>query len=89
MTENEVRFNTIGNGNACPGADGISVELLVAFWDAIGTQVTIFFRACLHLGCHPKCFKLAEMIFFSKDGRDPNLVKGGDRFLFSHFLARV
>lgn len=69
-------FGTIENGNTCPGVDGISVGLLAASWDVIGMYVTIIFRACLHLGYYPTCFKLAGIIFLLKDGRNLISVKG-------------
>ena len=76
LTELEVRACTIGSGNTSPGADGISVELLSACWDTIERHVTQLFRACLRLGYHPTCFKLAEVVFLPKPGRDPSSVKG-------------
>ena len=75
LTEVEVRACTIGSGNTSPGADGISVELLAACWHSIEPHVTQLFRACLRLGYHPQCFKLAEIIFLPKAGRDPSSVK--------------
>ena len=36
----------------------------------------IFFCACLSLGYHPVCFKLVEVVFLPKSGRDPSSVKG-------------
>ena len=62
--------------NTCPEADGISVALLTACWDSIGIHVTNLFRACIHHGHHPTCFKLAEVVFLPKPGRDPTLIKG-------------
>ena len=76
LNEDKVRACTIGSGNTCPGADGISVELLTACWDSIKVHVTNLFRACLHFGHHPSCFKLAEVVFLPKAGRDPTSVKG-------------
>ncbi|KAI0998193.1 hypothetical protein K3495_g10000 [Podosphaera aphanis] len=35
LTESEVQTCTIGSGNTCPRADGISVELLATCWDCI------------------------------------------------------
>lgn len=76
LSELEVRTCTIGSGNTSLGADGISVELLGACWERIELHVTQLFRACLRLGCHPSCFKLAEVIFIPKARRDPASVKG-------------
>lgn len=35
LSEIEVRYCTVGDGNTCAGADGISVELLATCWDLI------------------------------------------------------
>ena len=70
ISELEAQSCTIGGGNTCPGADGISVELLAACWSSIGRYITQLFQACLRLGYHPACFKLAEVIFLPKSGRD-------------------
>lgn len=75
LAEREVKICTVGSGNTCPGADGISVELLETCWDSIGSSVTQIFRACLRLGYHPKCFKVAEVVFLPKTGQDPTTVK--------------
>lgn len=76
ISEHEVRACTIGSGNTSPGVDGISVELLAACWNKLGPLVTRLFCACLSLGHHPVCFKLAEVVFLPKSGRDPSSVKG-------------
>ncbi|KAI0993628.1 hypothetical protein K3495_g14556, partial [Podosphaera aphanis] len=76
ITELEVRTCTIGSGNTSPGADEISVDLLTACWESIERHVTQLFRACLRLGHHPSCFKLAEVVFLPKPGRDPSSIKG-------------
>ncbi|KAI0993264.1 hypothetical protein K3495_g14920, partial [Podosphaera aphanis] len=76
ISEHEVRACTIGSGNTSPGADGISVELLAACWSNIEPHVTRLFRACIRLGYHPACFKLAEVLFLPKPRRDPSSVKG-------------
>lgn len=76
LSETEVRSCTVGNGNTCPGADGISVELLSACWKAIGAYITNLFRACLRLGHHSSCFKLADIVFLPKHGRDLSTIKG-------------
>lgn len=76
LSETEVRHCTIGKGNTCPGVDGISVELLSAVWESIGKYVTHLFRACILLGHHPSNFKLAEVVFLPKPGRDPSSIKG-------------
>ncbi|KAI0995414.1 hypothetical protein K3495_g12764 [Podosphaera aphanis] len=76
VSAEEVRTCTIGCGNAAPGADGISVELLTACWKTIGPFVTQLFQACIHLGTHPSCFKLAEVVLIQKANRDPATVKG-------------
>ena len=72
----EVRNCTIGSKNTCPGADGVSVKLLATCWESIGPCITHLFRACLRMGYHPNCFKLAEVIFIPKPGRDPTNIKG-------------
>ena len=76
ISEEEVRSSTIGSGSTSPGADGISVELLSACWNKLGPLVTHLFSACLSLGYHPICFKLAEVVFLPKTGRDPSSIKG-------------
>lgn len=76
MTELEVRTYTIGCGNTSPRADGIYVELLSACWNHIKSHVIQLLRAFLRLGFHPACFKLAEVIFLPKAGRDPSSIKG-------------
>ncbi|KAI1005700.1 hypothetical protein K3495_g2517 [Podosphaera aphanis] len=76
LTESEVRTCTIGSGNSCPGADGISVELLATCWDSIGLHVTQLYRACLQLGYHSSCFQLAEIVVLPKPGRDPSPTRG-------------
>ncbi|KAI0999189.1 hypothetical protein K3495_g9008 [Podosphaera aphanis] len=76
MTDIEVQICTIGSGNTSPGADKISVGLLAACWKDIGTHVTQLFFACVRFGYHPSCFKLAEVVFLQKSGRDPSLPKG-------------
>ncbi|KAI0994897.1 hypothetical protein K3495_g13283 [Podosphaera aphanis] len=76
LSEIEVRKCTIGSGNTSAGADGISVELLSACWDSIGTHITQLFHACIRLGYHPSCFKLAEIVLLPKPGRDLTSVKG-------------
>ncbi|KAI1003631.1 hypothetical protein K3495_g4580 [Podosphaera aphanis] len=75
LKEIEVRTCNIGSGNTSPGLDGISVDLLTACWKTIGPLVTHLFRACLRLGYHPFCFKLAEVVLISKAGPDPSSVK--------------
>lgn len=75
LSSEEVRVCTIGCSNKSPGADGISVDLLSACWKTIGPYVVQLFRACIRLGFHPSCFKLAEVIFLQKHGRDPSTVK--------------
>ncbi|KAI1004666.1 hypothetical protein K3495_g3552 [Podosphaera aphanis] len=52
------------------------MELPAACWKDIGTHVTQLFRACVRFGYHPSCFKLAEVVFLQKPGRDPSLPKG-------------
>ena len=69
----EVRNCTIGSGNTSPGPDGISVDLLTACWKTIGPIDSHLFRACLRLGYHPLCFKLAEVVFIPKADGDPSL----------------
>ena len=76
LSDLEVRTCTIGSGNTSPGADEISVELLTACWKDIGTHVTQLFLAYVRFGYHPSCFKLAEVMFLQKPGRDPSLPKG-------------
>ncbi|KAI0995925.1 hypothetical protein K3495_g12256, partial [Podosphaera aphanis] len=76
ITEEDVRKYTIGCGNTEPGADGVSVELFEACWKTIGPHVTQLFRACMQLGTHPTCFKLAEVVLLPKPNRDPTTVKG-------------
>lgn len=76
LTESQVRTCTIGSGNTCPGADGISVELLATCWDSIGLNVTQLYCACLRLGYHPSCFQLAEIVYLPKPGRDPSTTRG-------------
>ncbi|KAI1005175.1 hypothetical protein K3495_g3042 [Podosphaera aphanis] len=76
ITLAEVRTCTIGNGNTCPGADEISVELLKACWESIDPHAVNLFQACLYFGYHPTCFKLAEVVFIPKSGRDPSTTKG-------------
>lgn len=76
VTELEVKTCTIRSGNTSPGADGISVELLATCWENIELHVTQLFRACLRLGYHPNCFKLAEIVFLPKPRRDSSSVKG-------------
>lgn len=76
VTPEEVRACTIGSGNTAPGADGVSVELLITCWNTIGPYVTELFRACIRLGIHPTCFKLAEVVLIQKPNRDPTTVKG-------------
>lgn len=71
-----MRACTIGSGKTSPEADGISVELLAVCWTSLGPLVTQLFRACIHLGYHPACFKLAEVVFLPKPKRDPSSVKG-------------
>lgn len=76
ISDEEVRTCTIGCGNTTPGADGVSVQLLEACWETIGPYVTQLFRACIQLGTHPSCFKLAEVVLLPKPNRDPSTVKG-------------
>lgn len=76
VSEDEVRTCTIGCKKTAPGADGISVELLEACWKTIGRWVTQLFRACIRLGIHSACFKLAEVVLLHKPNRDPSTVKG-------------
>lgn len=76
VSDDEARMCTIGCGNTAPGADGVSVELLEACCKTIGPCVTQLFRACIQLGTHPSCFKLAEVVLLEKPNRDPTTVKG-------------
>ncbi|KAI1005750.1 hypothetical protein K3495_g2460 [Podosphaera aphanis] len=76
LEEIEVRLCTIGSGNTCPGTDRISVELLSICWDTLGPCVIHLLRSCLKFGYHPSCFKLAEVVFIPKAGRDPSSAKG-------------
>ncbi|KAI0999024.1 hypothetical protein K3495_g9171 [Podosphaera aphanis] len=76
LSEIEVCKYTIVSGNTSPGADDISVELLSACWDSIATHITQLFYACIRLGYHPSCFKLAEIVLLPKPGRDLTSVKG-------------
>ncbi|KAI0997482.1 hypothetical protein K3495_g10706 [Podosphaera aphanis] len=75
-SEIEVRKCTIGSGNTSPGANSISVELLSACWDSIGIHITQLFHACIRLGYHSSCFKLADTLLLRKPGRDLTAVKG-------------
>ncbi|KAI1006775.1 hypothetical protein K3495_g1438 [Podosphaera aphanis] len=88
LSEIEVRKCTIGSGNNSPGADGISVELLSACWDSIGTHITQLFHACIRLGYHPSCFKLAEIVLLPKPGRDLTSVKGWRPIAFLSCLGK-
>ncbi|KAI1008046.1 hypothetical protein K3495_g197 [Podosphaera aphanis] len=76
ISEEDVRKYTIGRGNTAPGADGVSFELLEACWKTIGPHDTQLSRACMQLGTHPTCFKLAEVVLLPKPNRDPTTVKG-------------
>ena len=76
ISDNEVRTCTIGCTKTAPGADGVTVELLEACWKTIGPCVTQLFRACIRLGTHPSCFKLAEVVLLEKPNRDPTSIKG-------------
>lgn len=76
LSEIEMRACTKGNVNTYPGAYGISVALLDAYWASIKTHVTSLFRACVDLKYHPNCFKLAEVMFLPKFGRGSTSVKG-------------
>ncbi|POS84848.1 hypothetical protein EPUL_002434 [Erysiphe pulchra] len=86
LTELEVRACTIGSGNTGPGADRISVELLAT---CLQLDVTQLFRACLRLGYHPKCFKLAKVGFLPKNGQDPSSAKGWRPILLLSCLVKV
>lgn len=89
LTEIEVRRCTTESGNTCTGADQISVDVLRACWGSIGSFVTQLFRACLQLGYHPACFKVAEVIFLSKSGRDPTTTKGWRPIALLSCLGKV
>ncbi|KAI1004634.1 hypothetical protein K3495_g3577 [Podosphaera aphanis] len=76
ISDEEVRTCTIGSGNTAPGADGVSVELLEVCLKTIGPHTTKLFGACLQLGTHPTCFKLAEFVLLPKPNRDLTSIKG-------------
>lgn len=56
-------------------ADEISVELLTALWETIIPYVVQLFRACIRLEIYPSCFKLTEVVFLQKRGREIPTVK--------------
>lgn len=76
ITDETVRTCTIGCRKTAPGADGVTVELLKACWKTISPYVTHLFRACIRLGIHSNCFKLAEVILLPKPNRDLTTIKG-------------
>lgn len=50
--------------------------------------MTHLFCACLRLGYHPSCSKLAEVVFLPKVGRDPSSVKGWRPILLLSCLGK-
>lgn len=76
ISEAEIQFCTIGKGSPCAGLDGISTELLASCWSHIEAHVTHLFRACIHFGHHPSCFKQAEIVFLPKAGSDLSTAEG-------------
>ena len=62
VSDEEIRTCTIGCANTAPGADGISVEFLQTCEKTIGLFVSTLFSACIRLGIHPSCSKLAEVV---------------------------
>lgn len=67
---------TCGVGNTSPGADGITVHMLRAAWPHIGEHVRQLFECCMRLGYHPEAFRMADVVFIPKPGKDPSTPKG-------------
>lgn len=57
---------TIESENTCPGADNISIKMLIVCW-----EVTKLFRAYTCLRYHPTYFKRAKIFFLPKPLLDP------------------
>ena len=52
------------------------MELLQTCCKTIRPFIGTLFRACIRLGTHSSCFKLAEVVLLRKTNRDPTTVKG-------------
>lgn len=57
-------------GNTISGADGISAELISAWWESNESFITQLFRECIRLCYNPSCFKLVEAVFLTKKKRN-------------------
>ena len=69
ISRDELTAATIAVKNTSPGADGISVRLLKACWQAIQEPVRALFQACLRIGHHPRPFRTAEIVMLRKPNK--------------------
>lgn len=68
VSAREARAATLTRSTT-PGADGITVRLLQAAWNALEEPVRALFEGCLTQGHFPHAFKNAEVVFIQKPGK--------------------
>lgn len=54
----------------CPGADGITSDILTRFHDSFPEILTKMFQKCFNIGYFPKIWKEANIIIIPKPGKD-------------------
>lgn len=69
---NEITNAILGAGNTTPGKDQIPTAVLRLAWPVISDLVRDLFQACIDVGHHPKCFRIAIVAIIGK----PNKVDG-------------
>jgi hypothetical protein len=58
------------SGKKAPGPDGLRASVLRLMWEWDWQRITALVRASIHLGAHPKTWKVAEGITIPKPGKD-------------------
>lgn len=69
ITEFEVSQAVLGAGNTTPGKDGISTAILRLAWPQISSLVLDLFQACVEIGYHPHCFRVAILAIIEKPNK--------------------
>ena len=66
VRESEIRAASLVPGSTAPGDDEITMQVFKAGWPLLQPHVIALLKACLELGHHPKCFKLATVVIIGK-----------------------
>ncbi|APA07400.1 hypothetical protein sscle_02g021700 [Sclerotinia sclerotiorum 1980 UF-70] len=65
----DIELAILKAGNTAPGADEIPTKILQVAWLQIKEVTLSLFKGCLHLGHHPKCFRLATIVIIPKPNK--------------------